>query len=542
MLSSLTNPSLHAIRASLIQEKLQKYPVKDIPLVRVIATGRTGSGKSTLGNHLVGIEYFLKSDGYTNCTDQINIVQFSLGLEYIDTPGISSDEKFENYNRVALDIAQVDGWPTVHTLTIVTYDCQRQVLEQKYPVDQIPYEQLRPDVIFYLIAPHQQLLRSDIVYMTDLLRCYGEKRIIFVYNLFTDKYTADTVITTSQNISDANTKIMQAYEQAGLDPASGKTVEINCWTGQGIADLIEVACTTLGGKQGELFAEIMLYQQKRAPDLYLMQIKKEVLRYLADVAYEKPDLDPQKQNPLCMHIQNLTDFFSQVFGQTLSLTNTEHTSIDQLVNKLSESLKREITQPILTQRSREIYSQEPVYKTIEEIDYDNPLYTEKPEYTTEYYWREPEFSEVFEATGHMVNGDGFLVRRTRTKVTYHRVQIGYGQKTRDVLDHYERVYSHTEHWTEHTGNRVVDVVYEPFGASGTALLLATIHILIQHPKMQDRANMFESTYQEKLEKLQAIFNDFKNSKKDDLTSLLVEHAKDLFDKSFDKCFQEVFGI
>src|SRR5947209_3484709 len=107
MLYSLKKPSLPAIRARLIQEKLKEHPSWDTTGIRTVATGRTGSGKSTLGNRLIGIEYFLKSDGYMNCTDKANVVRFPAGLEYVDLPGVSSDEQFENYNRVALGVQQV---------------------------------------------------------------------------------------------------------------------------------------------------------------------------------------------------------------------------------------------------------------------------------------------------------------------------------------------------------------------------------------------------------------------------------------------------
>src|SRR5215210_4418705 len=120
-MESLTPPSVSAIRVRHIQKKLRDYADDRTLTLRVVATGRTLSGKSTLGNSLVGVDYFLKSTGRQDCTNEVNVVKFPCRFEYVDLPGVSSDDAYENYNRVALGMGQVAEWPQAAELPLVFY-------------------------------------------------------------------------------------------------------------------------------------------------------------------------------------------------------------------------------------------------------------------------------------------------------------------------------------------------------------------------------------------------------------------------------------
>ena len=57
MYFQLNPPSISQIRASFIIDKLANYP-QNLSPINIFATGRTHSGKTTLGNRLLGIDYF----------------------------------------------------------------------------------------------------------------------------------------------------------------------------------------------------------------------------------------------------------------------------------------------------------------------------------------------------------------------------------------------------------------------------------------------------------------------------------------------------
>ena len=71
MFFTLTPPSISKIRAKFIIEKLSNFS-QSISPINIFVTGRTHSGKTTLGNCLLGIDYFL-STGYQDCTKEINL-------------------------------------------------------------------------------------------------------------------------------------------------------------------------------------------------------------------------------------------------------------------------------------------------------------------------------------------------------------------------------------------------------------------------------------------------------------------------------------
>jgi putative ribosome biogenesis GTPase RsgA len=104
----LKPPSVPHIRAKWVIEKLKTSP-KTLGNISLFATGQTGSGKTTLGNRLLGIDYFL-STGRRDCTKEVNLVEFPIGLRYFDLPGVCSDDKLENINRVSLGLHRLTSF------------------------------------------------------------------------------------------------------------------------------------------------------------------------------------------------------------------------------------------------------------------------------------------------------------------------------------------------------------------------------------------------------------------------------------------------
>lgn len=119
MYFQLNPPSISKIRAKFIIEKLRNFP-QNLGSINIFATGRTHSGKTTLGNSLLGIDYFL-STGRQDCTKEINLIEFPIGLKYFDLPGVCSDDFLENYNRVAFGMSQIEDFPWVDEVTLAKF-------------------------------------------------------------------------------------------------------------------------------------------------------------------------------------------------------------------------------------------------------------------------------------------------------------------------------------------------------------------------------------------------------------------------------------
>jgi hypothetical protein len=75
--------------------------------VKQYTVGRTGAGKTSLGNRLFG-EEVMSSTGHINCTDYIGLLKMRSSLHYIDTPDAGSDEEYENWARLARGLPQLE--------------------------------------------------------------------------------------------------------------------------------------------------------------------------------------------------------------------------------------------------------------------------------------------------------------------------------------------------------------------------------------------------------------------------------------------------
>jgi predicted GTPase len=76
--------------------------------INLYVTGRTGAGKTSLGNCLLE-EVEMKSTGDMDCTDSIGYFKLASNLCYFDLPGSGSDEKYENINRAVLLMPQIQN-------------------------------------------------------------------------------------------------------------------------------------------------------------------------------------------------------------------------------------------------------------------------------------------------------------------------------------------------------------------------------------------------------------------------------------------------
>ncbi|HBK24240.1 MAG TPA: hypothetical protein DDZ60_17600 [Planktothrix sp. UBA10369] len=289
MFFRLKTPSVSAIRAKFILERLQSLSSSNN--ISLCATGRTGSGKTTLGNRLVGIDYFMPSTGNQDCTDEINLIAFPSGIKYFDTPGVGSDQTLENYNRVALGLKQVEfNFSPVQNLTLATYSQEgtdKTVNKQHFDVGDFS-GQLHPDLIFYMVAVHQQFLNADCIYLKDLLTCYPHQ-VVYVLNIFADKETGTISYGTEQNVIDIVKKIKKVHNFVLGSEKQPIIVPVNCWTGEGISQLLTHSHEIIGTEKGNLVKQLIQYQQEKTPDEYVNQVQQELLRLFAHAACQKPE-------------------------------------------------------------------------------------------------------------------------------------------------------------------------------------------------------------------------------------------------------------
>jgi len=330
MYFQLTPPSISKIRAKFIIEKLSNFP-QNISSINIFATGRTHSGKTTLGNRLLGIDYFL-STGRQDCTKEINLIEFPIGLKYFDLPGICSDDFLENYNRVALNISQFEDFPLVSEVSLLRYKQNQSPSEQNLTISYYESLNFKPDLIYYLIAPDKQFARGDRKYLRDLLKCH--QNIIYVFNMFVNKQTGMSYFATEANIQDVTTQILKVHRDILGEDSQPMIVGVNCLTGEGISELLHQSQQILSGQKGKIFEQLIQYQQQKTPDEYVNQVKRELIRLYAHAACERATGTDTCDQPLHKICYTLFDFLVSLPIQSEQADN----SIAQQVNTIVQQI------------------------------------------------------------------------------------------------------------------------------------------------------------------------------------------------------------
>jgi predicted GTPase len=185
----LNKPYLAEIRANLITEKLKNLPPSS-SYINIYVTGRSASGKTTLGNRLIGENYFL-STGRQNTTQVVNLIDFSGGFRFFYLPGVDGGGRqeggrLENYNRATLGLQQLPSYPNIDDITVATYRKNSLPQENTYKLNDFEKLPFKPDIVFYLIDPKKGLSRSEEDYVIDLIE--SGHNVIYILNVWIDKY------------------------------------------------------------------------------------------------------------------------------------------------------------------------------------------------------------------------------------------------------------------------------------------------------------------------------------------------------------------
>ncbi|MFJ6983315.1 MULTISPECIES: hypothetical protein [unclassified Streptomyces] len=473
-------PSLGAVRARFLRERLSQGRAGRTPLPRLVSTGRTGSGKSTLGNLLVGCDDLLRSTGRHDCTDAAHVLRFPRGLSYVDLPGVAGDDRLENFNRVALGMAQVPQWPLVREMRVFDYEERRCTGERTHPAAGFPADLLRPDLVLYLIAPHQGLGRAEKPYVKDLLRAVGSERVLFVLNLFHGPDGRRTA--TPQDLTETRANLDRWHREVGLALDSSRLVPMDCRSGAGLAELLSAARDCLGGSTA--LGEVVTYQHERAPRAYQAEVQRAVVGFAAQVAGRTPASDATATEVPEVAARLLAAYAGRLAGEPAGTTGTagaagaagsgagRHESWLKAFTRLAArevaTLRQVATEPVVERRSKDVYKKVPRYDWVKETDYDRPIYETR---RRKVKVSPGDFDEFLDGVGNWLGGSGFVAERWITE----EVLVGYKKKKRQVVVGHERQYVRTDHWDETVGHREVGVAYAPLGPAGVALVLTAWH-------------------------------------------------------------------
>ncbi|HBE21199.1 MAG TPA: hypothetical protein DEG17_09300 [Cyanobacteria bacterium UBA11149] len=244
------------------QSKRELFPEP----VNFYATGRTSAGKTTLATTFIDpnqelaetIKAVLPRTGKTDCTWMTVFFQMRSNLRYFDLPGAGGcNETYENINRATLLLPQIDdedeGLKPINEFelwNLSDYSTTKKVVKRVVSVTEWQAKEnqqnVKPDIILYVVAPHRGFVREDGKYLRSLLRQQAKQsnknKVIFALNIF---YNSDgSQITTRENIEDSRQQIEKIFQEF-YPNVPVPIVEVNCSTGTGVNKITELMCQML---------------------------------------------------------------------------------------------------------------------------------------------------------------------------------------------------------------------------------------------------------------------------------------------------------
>lgn len=218
----------------------------------------------------------------------------------------------------------------VHKRTVSVVEWQSQVNQ----------ENVRPDIILYVVAPHRGFVREDRKYLRALLnhqaKQSSQNKVIFALNIF---YNDDgSQITTQENIEDAKQNISDVFKKV-YPHSTVPIVEVNCLTGAGVNQITKMMCSILPdnkiGNMGQaLQDELKDFANKERSRRY-RQLLIHIASRLATVVVDQKLGDQGLINEAYMAV---TDYAIRVFREEQAVLEAQE-EFDDAINQFAESAK-----------------------------------------------------------------------------------------------------------------------------------------------------------------------------------------------------------
>jgi hypothetical protein len=285
MVFDLESTASEYLKGKLRKEKLFASPIN------LWVTGRTGAGKTSLGNSFLDSKK-MPSSGKIDCTNFVGRIRLESNLIIYDVPGQASNGSYENINRAALLMPQIEDEYAEPPAVIMQdtdefvvkdfTDCASQE-DEPYVVNvtvgqwQSPEQQkdVGPDLIVFVHAPDKQFLNpADGRYLEQLLQSWKERRkpcmVIPALNIFERD---GHILPTPQNMEDARNKITKIYQKVYKNEWFPPIVEINSLKGERIDRLTDQICQILPQEKIEKMQQVLKDELKQHAE------KEQVNRY-----------------------------------------------------------------------------------------------------------------------------------------------------------------------------------------------------------------------------------------------------------------------
>jgi hypothetical protein len=456
---ALTVFDLKSITSEYLKNKIREEKLFASP-VNLLVTGRTGAGKTSLGNSLLDSK-IMKSTGNIDCTDFVGFFQLGENLRYFDVPGYASAGSYENINRVALLMPQIEDEdsepPAVYMQDTDTFpvknfsNCANPKDKPETETVNIGHWQsserqkdVAPDVIIYVNAPHMQFLRPDRQYLRQLLQTWQKRKkpciIIPALNIFEKD---GTVLPVSENLEDANKGIESIFQKVYGDEWHSPIIEINSLKGLGIEQLTDIICQIvpqekIGNMQQVLKDDLKQYAEQEHVNRYyrtLSLIAGRLARYTVDKKLEGQNLFMAAASAISVYgvmtfkgvnaVAEIKAQMNAVVEQVEKVEKSQQKAIIETENKMG---KKELTRVV------------PKIEDVE-VEYEDSHIEMRKEKVNENIYV-PEAVKEQRKTQHLVEVEK---TRTRERHEWSPARI-FGSTTyeEDYIDHETRTLTHDE--------------------------------------------------------------------------------------------------
>jgi hypothetical protein len=425
---ALTVFDLKSITSEYLKGKIREEKLFASP-INLWVTGRTGAGKTSLGNSLLDSK-IMKSTGHMDCTDFVGFFKLADNLRYFDVPGSASDSNYENINRVALLMEQIDDKYAIPPVVKMQKsdrfpvkdfsnctDAKDEPETKLVTVDQwqSPEQQkdVEPDVIVYVCAPHMQFLRADRYYLAELLETWKKRKkpciVIPALNIFEEQ--KKTLGNFNELYEGARTGIQTIYNTRYGNEWYSPIIEINSLKGTGIEQLTDIICQILpqekiGNMQQVLKDDLKQHAEKEHVNRYyrtLCLIAGRLARYTSDKKLEGQNLYQAAASAISVY--GVMTFKG---ADAVADIKAQMDAVAEQVEQVEKSRQENITQTEDVMGEKEITRVVPKTEDVE-IEYEDSHIEMRKETVNETMWL-PEAVKEEQKTQHLVE-----VEKTRTK-------------------------------------------------------------------------------------------------------------------------------